>query len=285
GGPLVFTLGAERSDWGTPMPLTRVDESGFVPAPVLQASRSFRDAQDITLASLEPEATVLRHTRDRRPMSPGRRPTTDLLVRVDDGPIARYTGPLAIDTTATVTAWAVDAGGNQSAPARGTLIERPNDWTITLGSTFAPHYAGASDDALIDGIRADAEWRKGDWQGFYDQDLVATVDFRETRTLNAVYLGVLQDSRPWILFPREVVFEASGDGETFREILRVRPTVPPRDETPQTAAMGGVLSAPEAARYLRVRALPVERLPEWHLGAGHPAWIFADEIWVEAAEG
>ena len=224
------------------------------------------------------------YTRDRRPAPPRTQPTTDLLVRVDDGPILRQVrsqGALTIDTTATVTAWAVDADGNHSAPARGTLIERPNDWTLALGSTFAPHYAGATEDALIDGIRGDVEWRKGDWQGFYEQDLVATIDFGAMRTLRGVHASFLQDSRPWILFPREVIFEASGDGVTFREILRVTPEVTPRDETPQTASLGGALAAPEAARFLRVRALPVERLPDWHLGAGNAAWIFADEIWVE----
>ena len=161
------------------------------------------------------------------------------------------------------------------------MIERPNDWALALGSTFAPQYAAGGAEALIDGIRGDAEWRKGDWQGFYDQDLVATLDFGQTRTLRAVHARFLQDSRPWILFPREVVFEASGDGEHFREVLRTAPEVTPRDETPQTADLGGLLASPEAARYLRVRAVAPGPLPAWHLGVGDPAWIFADEIWAE----
>ncbi len=261
GGSLAFTLGAKPSDWGTPMPLTRVDDTGFVPAPVIQAQRSFRDSQPLALASLAPD--------------------TDLLVQVASGPISRYTGPVTVDTTVTVSAWAADRDGNQSAPARGTLLKRTHDWTLDLASTFAPDYAGATPDALIDGVRGDAEWRKGNWQGFFDQPLVATLDFGETRTIRAVYGSFLQDWRPWILLPREVLFEASGDGVTFREILRVQPTVLPTDETPQTADLGGALSAPTSARFLRVRALPVPGLPEGHISEGSPSWIFADEIWVE----
>ncbi|RLD85329.1 MAG: hypothetical protein DRJ02_10595, partial [Bacteroidetes bacterium] len=34
-------------------------------------------------------------------------------------------------------------------------------------------------------------------------------------------------------------------------------------------------------RYLRVIAKNRGVCPAWHTGAGEPAWIFADEIWVE----
>ena len=35
------------------------------------------------------------------------------------------------------------------------------------------------------------------------------------------------------------------------------------------------------ARYVRVRARNMGLCPDWHKGAGHKAWIFADEIVVE----
>jgi hypothetical protein len=34
------------------------------------------------------------------------------------------------------------------------------------------------------------------------------------------------------------------------------------------------------ARYVRVVAEPFGPLPEWHLSAGEPAWLFVDEIEV-----
>jgi hypothetical protein len=39
-------------------------------------------------------------------------------------------------------------------------------------------------------------------------------------------------------------------------------------------------AATEQARYIRVRARSVGVCPEWHAGAGGPAWVFADEIRV-----
>jgi hypothetical protein len=260
GGTLAFTNGAEASDWGAPMPLTRTADAGFVPAPVLQATRSFRDRQTVAVAALGAG--------------------TDLLVRRDDGPVRRYAGPFEIGATTTLAAWAVDAQGNRSAPTTGHLIARPNTWTVDLGYTYAPQYAAGGADALIDGIRGDAAWRKGDWQGTYDQDLVATVDFGAERDVRGVYASFLQDMRPWILFPPEVTFEVSRDGRAFEPVRRDQAPLPPDHAEAVTGVYGGAVPAVRA-RYLRVRAATFGPLPDWHLGAGYPAWLFADEIWVD----
>ncbi len=34
-------------------------------------------------------------------------------------------------------------------------------------------------------------------------------------------------------------------------------------------------------RYIKMTAKNAGLLPEWHPGAGHPSWLFADEIMVE----
>ena len=39
--------------------------------------------------------------------------------------------------------------------------------------------------------------------------------------------------------------------------------------------------APRATRYVRVRAASRRICPDWHIGVGGPAWIFADELVVE----
>jgi len=38
---------------------------------------------------------------------------------------------------------------------------------------------------------------------------------------------------------------------------------------------------PMQARYIKILAKNTQYCPEWHLGAGGKAWLFADEISVE----
>jgi hypothetical protein len=64
-------------------------------------------------------------------------------------------------------------------------------------------------------------------------------------------------------------------------VYRASHNVPPDDYTAQVYALGGTLPAPVEARFLRIRAEPFGTLPAWHLGAGHPAWTFVDEVGVE----
>ena len=267
GGELSFELLAQPTGWGRMDSIQEVEDDGFVLAPVVtQGERSFRGEQMVAIESLDPDSGI-HYTLD------GSTPTALS---------PRYEGPLAILETTTLRAVAVDSEGNWSSETRAEFIQRPNDWTITLDSEYAPQYAAGGSEALIDGIRGDEEWRKGDWQGFYNQDVVATIDFGEARSITNVYASFLQDTRPWIIFPREVIFEVSVDGEVFTEFLRAEAPLPPDHMEAVTAELGGsVGDLPVEARYLRMRAVTYGPLPDWHLGAGNPAWVFVDEVWVE----
>ena len=37
----------------------------------------------------------------------------------------------------------------------------------------------------------------------------------------------------------------------------------------------------KSARFVKVLAVNIGKCPEWHSGAGEPAWLFADEIIIE----
>jgi len=267
GGDLSFELSAQPTEWGRMDSIPEVEDDGFVPAPVVsQSERSFRGEQRVAFESLDSNSSI--HF------------TLDSSTPAALSP--RYEGPFTILNTTTLRAITVDTNGNTSAETRAEFIHRPNDWTITLGSEYAPQYAADGSDALIDGIRGDEEWRRGDWQGFYDQDVVATIDLGEIQPITHIYASFLQDTEPWIIFPREVIFEVSEDGEVFEEFLRAEAPLPPDSLEATTSVYGGGTGdVLVLARYIRMRAVTYGPLPEWHLGAGNPSWVFVDEVWVE----
>jgi len=79
--------------------------------------------------------------------------------------------------------------------------------------------------------------------------------------------------------PVEVQYYVSNDGINFQYIGIVKNDVSHR--------MLGVniknftLNFATKARFVKVIAKNIGVCPEWHVGEGQPAWIFADEIVIE----
>lgn len=268
GATLRFGRSATPTRWGEVRAADEpaVRDEGFLAAPVvLGGQRSFEGAQTVALSGSE--GSALWYTLD------GAAPLV--------GRAVRYAGPFQIDTTATLRAISADERGNRSAEARARFVERPNDWDVALASTLHRPYDAGGPRGLTDGIEGTTMWRAGDWHGYQGQDFEAVIDLKAVRPVRRLAAGFLQDTRSWILLPRAVAFETSVDRVEWTPPLRVGHAVPPGDFATQRHTLGGALAAPVQARYVRVRATNVGALPPWHLGAGHSAYIFVDEIHVE----
>jgi hypothetical protein len=156
----------------------------------------------------------------------------------------------------------------------------PHDWKISLGSSYSSQYTGGGDFALIDGIRGNANWSGGRWQGYQGKDLVAVLDLGEVRSVSKVGAGFLQDAGSWIWMPRRVEIELSIDGRTFSPAFSMANEVSEKQEGVVTKDFVKTI-APQKARYVRLRAVNFGKIPAWHPGSGGDAWIFVDEIFVE----
>ncbi|MEO8073926.1 MAG: discoidin domain-containing protein, partial [Acidobacteriota bacterium] len=120
----------------------------------------------------------------------------------------------------------------------------------------------------------------GEWQGYQDQDFVAVIDLQKETTINKVGGGFLQDARFWIWMPTHIEFEVSDDGENFRKVTDIKTDVAVEDMTSTIKNYIQEIS-PVNARFVRVKAFNLGKIPAWHPGAGNDAFIFVDEIFVE----
>ena len=102
-----------------------------------------------------------------------------------------------------------------------------------------------------------------------------------SKTISDVSLGCLQDNNSWIFFPTEVVFSFSDDGVTYHDPLTVANEISPK-EMNITLKDFGRNNVNIRARYIRVLGKNVGICPDWHKGAGQKAWLFVDEILVNA---
>ncbi|MCL2436244.1 MAG: discoidin domain-containing protein, partial [Lentimicrobiaceae bacterium] len=131
----------------------------------------------------------------------------------------------------------------------------------------------------IDYIRGTVNFRLGGWQGYQAQDFEAIVDLESVQEIQEIGAGFLRDIRSWIFFPTSVTFEISDDNVNFEPYGVFINPHPHNDYTPMIDDF--MVKKPAKARYIRVKAKNFGALPEWHLGAGYPAFIFIDEIIVK----
>ena len=95
-------------------------------------------------------------------------------------------------------------------------------------------------------------------------------------------LNCLQATHVGIFPPKQVEFAVSSDGTKFEELKRIETKPPAGHGPPQTRRLTAAgLSA--TGRYLRVRAVHLGPLPAWVTANSLPAWLFLDEILVNAA--
>ena len=279
GSELAFEMGAQPNrTWGV-APVVRPRRSPdvhVIPVPfVIGASRTFRGTQQVTLGNAE-RGVEIHYTLD------GSTPSRTS---------PRYDKPIPVSESVTLKAIAFrnrsragptfEAGREGISPVMSVTFRRLTDYPrITLSAKYAPQYAAAGDDTLIDGLRGNDSFKTGRWQGYRGTDLDITLDFGQVRDIRHVAMGFLQDTGSWIFMPRRLVVEGSNDGRTFTPMGAVENSVSERQSKAVTRDF--VLEVPQAGqvRYLRLRVERYGKLPAWHPGAGNEAWFFADEIVV-----
>ncbi len=189
----------------------------------------------------------------------------------------RYRKPIRVDRSMTLKAVAIDQNGKFSKVSTAVYQKMEHDWSVALATAYEPQYDAGGPDGLIDGIRGSVNWRMGNWQGYQKTDMDVRIDLKKISTVSAVTAGFLQDTRSWIVLPKEVVISVSADGVQFKNVAVIAPTIPVQDLVPQVWNLEAKFDK-EQARFIRIEAKQFGELPSWHEGAGGDTHIFIDEV-------
>ena len=155
---------------------------------------------------------------------------------------------------------------------------------VTHQNPYVAKYSGGSPNALTDGkICVDdlsQSARPKIWQGIEGDDMIATVDLKKLTSVGSVSAGFLQNTDSWIFAPLWVEFSVSQDNKNFTVLGKSE--IPIRSDLKDEVRVNYSVDMDEAqVRYIRIHAKNLGICPEWHKGAGHKCWIFADEIVIE----
>jgi arylsulfatase A-like enzyme len=153
--------------------------------------------------------------------------------------------------------------------------------TYQLQHEPSEHYPG-NHGCLTDGMaypEGEAyQVNRKHWCGFSGDDFVIDLDLQEEMTIKEIRAGFLQDQQAWIFAPLNVEFLTSTNGLEYMNITNSLCQDLEKDD--RVMKMYARAEYPNLkARYIKVKAKNTV-LPEWHPGAGKPAWLFVDEIEV-----
>nr|MBA2745872.1 glycoside hydrolase family 92 protein [Flavisolibacter sp.] len=263
GGVLNFTLNNKRSNnWGTKEndhPTSPLQGERITAVPhFLNQSVKFRDSTQVALSALDE--------------------TADIFYRIRNADFKKYTHPFSVSGSVTVEAYA------QKNDKKSKTVDQyfhliPNNYQIDVLSDVHPMYTAGGPDALVDGLQGTINWRTGEWQSYFDDDFLAFIDLRSVKDLNFLGIHVLQDVSPWIIYPREVIFYISSDGENFELGGRAGHSEATTIENKNTMILG--LELKKKARFILVHAKNGGKLPEWHESRGNGSHLFIDEIIIK----
>ena len=190
-----------------------------------------------------------------------------------------YKKPLTVNSSEIIKAIAYNPLG-KSFITTAVYKKMEHDWGVKLNTDYEQMYDGGGALGLIDGIHGDTRWQKGNWQGYQKNDVDVTIDMKKISTVLSVSATFLQDTRAWIIMPKEVIIEVSDDGKNFNPISKQENILPIEDLNVRVKTLT-VNFPPIRTRYVRLKAIQYGKLPSWHEGAGGDSHIFIDEIEVK----
>ncbi len=190
-----------------------------------------------------------------------------------------YSNPFELTTSTLVKAALFDK--NKMAGSiyqREIIVSKASGKPVTIIKPYSFKYPGTAEQAMTDGVAGTDSYKSG-WQGYEGTDMEFIVDLLLPTKISSVKLNFVKNPSDWVLFPTGVVFSASKDGKTWKELITTKfDASSPSGREIRTA--GGKFPEIEV-RYIKVAATSPKVLPEWHEYKGKDCWIFADELIVE----
>ena len=259
GGKIIFKMGPNPSNWGDRnVPVSKITNNQIVPVPYfITSSQTFSKKHTIEIGCVD---------------------SSEIFYSINNKPFQQYKNPIKIYSKTKISIFAKNRK-RKSKVVSSEYFPRDDSKTITINSHYANQYAAAGDKTLIDQLRGGNNYRTGNWQG-YREDLDVIVDLSETKEIKSISLGVHQDIRSWIFYPKNVEYWTSLDGKNYNYQGKVLANYP--DNIEGSLQKDLTLNVNNLkARYIKLKAENYGLCPEWHLGAGGKTWIFVDEITIK----
>ncbi|MFN8231756.1 MAG: chitobiase/beta-hexosaminidase C-terminal domain-containing protein [Bacteroidia bacterium] len=163
-----------------------------------------------------------------------------------------YTKPITINSS-TILKAKVFTENDSSLSTTTQLYKLPNNYKIKITGKVNSQYSAMGEQTLIDGLYGPKDWRKGEWLGYQGQDIEIMLDLNTPTNLNSISLNFLQDSRSWIILPKQVEYLFSNDNKQFTSLSTLQTKTDPKDENVITEFFTFIPETIIKYRYLKLK--------------------------------
>jgi len=191
-----------------------------------------------------------------------------------------YTGPGVIHKNADIKA-VTYYEGKQAGPvfSRKIKMHKAAGKFMKLLSNPSLRYNKGGANCLINGILgSDERYADDQWLGFNGVDFKGIIDLGSKFHINKIKMRFYNKKSAWIYPPREIEIYSSDDGYSFKVAGAV--IINNKSESKILNVPVRILRNTNA-RYLKIIAKNHGIIEKAVPGAGHPSWLFVDEIIVE----
>jgi hypothetical protein len=150
---------------------------------------------------------------------------------------------------------------------------------VRVKNPYSDKYPVGGATALTDGLRGTNDYHFN-WLGFEGHELDAVVTFDGTTLVNNISVNFLQDAKSWVWIPHNVEFSGSTDGVNYQRLKSVKKKTDEHDFEKIIETFSATVENNQF-QFIRITTQSFIQCPEWHLGSGGKAWIFADEIVIK----
>jgi predicted alpha-1,2-mannosidase len=162
-----------------------------------------------------------------------------------------------------------------------SIHKKPNSWKISIINPYNSQYTAGGDIGLIDGLRGEINWKKGNWQGYQPHNMEVIIELDSVKDIQRITAGCLQDTRAWIFFPVKMEILTSSNGFSFKPAAEFELSEEESNEVEIKNIGGEINQFNKQVKFVKVILENYGKLPDWHPGNGDDAFIFVDEIVIE----
>ncbi|WP_332737652.1 glycoside hydrolase family 20 protein [Flavihumibacter sp.] len=191
---------------------------------------------------------------------------------------SNYKQAFKINGSSKVTYWTeLDGNPMSSKVTLDFSVNKATGKKISLANAPSKSYPGQGGAfGLVNGLRSAKGMNSVEWLGFNGDDLDATIDLGKITTISSVELHILESPGSWIYAPQNLELLVSKDGKNFKSVG----TTQTFDKKELSMGSMTINTGKQQARYIRLKARNQGVIADGKAGAGHKAWLFADEIIV-----
>jgi len=140
-------------------------------------------------------------------------------------------------------------------------------------------YKDEQNKLLINHERGEPDFRFGGWVAYRQQKMECLLEFRNAIPVQSITLSSLVDVGSYILPAKLIEVWGGEDLKNLKLLGKVEPQQPSKVVPSFMKGFECKFNTVDA-KYIKIVAIPVPKLPKWHAGKGEKAWIFTDEILV-----